>query len=586
MTSQVSEARPAVLLQEAEAVASALLRTREGRSNPYPLYHRLRELAPVHRSETARGWLLSRYEDCKASLRDPRLQKRYEEALDARSTHWRERPALVWAGKTLLNLDGPYHARLRRHVFRWFTRGSVERLRPTVEGIADRLLDDLAASGGGDLMERVAFPLPVAVIGELLGVPSEDLPAFRERTLALTAAFELGVTKEMLDAADAAATECVAYFDELIAAKRAQPGDDLISLLVRHENGPDGLTDEEINTLATLLFFAGFETTTNLIGNGVLALLDQPEQLALLRARPELCDNLPHELLRHSGTVQLLSRFTTEDVTFGDTVIPAGEAVFPLIGAANRDPDRYPEPDRLDVTRTNIHALAFGGGVHHCLGAALAEMEIEIVFRKIVERFDLTELEGVRPPHRDRLTLRAPTGVPIRLDRRTATVGVGLAARPTGDDAAWRAEYRRRSELMGKVEPEQLAERVSLLDRVPLFAACRSSDLALLAATAYPIAFEPGDVLCAQGGDSSECYVIAEGGAEVTIDGVSVATVGADEVVGELGPIMERPRAATVTATTHMLTFAISRARLHQVMDSSPTVGDGIRKVLADRYGR
>src|SRR6266540_3538373 len=233
MRPQTNQTRTAVLLPEAESIAVALLRTTEGRSHPYPLYHRLRELAPVHHSETAKGWMLTRYEDCKAALRDPRFEKRYEEALDARSRHWRDRPALVWAGTTLLNLDGPIHARLRRHVFRWFTRGSVEGFRPMVETLTDTLLDDLAGSGGGDLMERVAFRLPIAVIGELLGVPKEDLPPFRQRTLALTAAFELGVTREMLDAADAAAVECVAYFNDLIAEKRAQPpADDLISRLV------------------------------------------------------------------------------------------------------------------------------------------------------------------------------------------------------------------------------------------------------------------------------------------------------------------------------------------------------------------
>ncbi|MGH7899565.1 MAG: cytochrome P450, partial [Candidatus Binatia bacterium] len=193
----------------------------------------------------------------------------------------------MWAGKTLLNLDGPVHTRLRRHVFRSFTRGSVEQLRPTVDKLTDTLLDDLADSGQGDLMERVAFRLPIAVIGELLGVPKQDLPPFRERTLALTAAFEIGVTKEMLDAADTAAGECIAYFNDLIADKRAHPADDLISRLVRDADGAagdDALTDEEINSLATLVFFAGFETTTNMIGNGILALLDQPEQLDLLRA--------------------------------------------------------------------------------------------------------------------------------------------------------------------------------------------------------------------------------------------------------------------------------------------------------------
>lgn len=584
MSTDMSQMRPAVLVPEAETVATALLRTAEGRSNPYPLYHRLRDLAPVHRSDAARGWLLTRYEDCKAALRDPRFQKRYEESLDARSATWRNRPALVWAGKTLLNLDGPLHTRLRRHVFRGFTRGSVDKLRPMIERLTDQLLNDLADSGEGDLMERVAFPLPIAVIGELLGVPAQDLPSFRERTMALTAVFEIGVSREQLDAADAAAVECVRYFDELIAQKRAHPDDALLSRLIQDAAGGDGLTDEEINSLATLLFFAGFETTTNMIGGGMLGLFDHPDQLELLRARPELFAHFPTELLRHSGTAQVLSRFTTEDVEVGGTLIPAGEAVFPLIGAANRDPARYPDPDRLDVTRSDIHPLAFGGGVHHCLGAALADMEIEIVFRKLVERFDVTELAGIRVPHRDRLTLRAPSEVPVRLNIRGTSQEL-LSTRPGVDDAAWRSAYRLRSEQdAGDLDPKLLTSRVALLKRLPLFDQCTASDLALMAATAYDMSFDPGDALCVQGADAPDCYIVVEGEAVVTINGSEVARVGADDIVGEKGPIEDQPRAATVTAATNMITFAISRDRLRHVMESNAAAAARMKEVLAARY--
>ena len=586
MKAEMSETRPVALMPEAESVAFALLRTTEGRTNPYPLYHRLRDLAPVHRSDTAAGWLLSRYEDCRAVLRDPRFPKRYEESLDARSTRWRERPAFVWAGKTMLNQDAPTHTRLRRHVFRWFTRGSVEALRPTVETLTDQLLHEFASNGGGDLMEPVAFRLPISVIGELLGVPKDDQPPFRARTLALTTVFEIGASREERDAADAAALESIRYFDDLIAHKRKHPDDGLISRLVRDADAGDGLTDEEIGNLALLLFFAGFETTTNMIGNGVLALMDHPDQLAVLRARPELLKNFPTELLRHSGTVQLLSRFATEDVEIGGAVIPAGAGIFPLIGAANRDPARYSDPDRLDVARENIHPLAFGGGVHHCLGAALAEMEIEIVFRKLIERFDISDLAEIRLPHRDRLTLRAPTEVPIRLDIRHAPTE-RLVTRPTGDDVGWRAAYRQRSEREhGVVDPELLAGRVALLERISVFDGCRPSELALLAATAYDIAFDPGDALCVQGADAPDCYVIVEGEAVVTIDGAEVARAGADDVVGEKGPIEDRPRAATVRAATNMITFAIARERLRQVMESNEAAATRMRKVLAVRYAR
>ncbi|HET7688851.1 MAG TPA: cytochrome P450 [Nocardioidaceae bacterium] len=562
-----------------EAVAHQLIRTPEGHRNPYPLYHQLRELAPVHRSEAAKGWLVTRYDDCRTVMRDPRFQKLYDEAMDARSRHWRERPALRWAGETLLNLDAPLHTRLRRHVFTWFTRGSVEQLRPTVEAMVDQLLGEF---GEGDLMQQVAFRLPIGVIGELLGVPAEDLPAFRDLTLRLTAAFELGATREQLDEADAAADEMTSYFDALIGGKRARPGDDLISRLIGAADEGDGLTDREISALATLLFFAGFETTTNMIGHGVLAFLDFPDQVELLRAQPELWKSFTAEILRHSGTVQLISRFAVEDVEVGGVTIPAGESVYPLIGAGNRDPARYVDPDRFDLTRTDIHPLSFGGGVHHCLGASLADMELEILFRRLIEEYDVTEL-GELHHYRDRLSLQAPAEVPIRLSVRGTAAP--LASRPTGDDSAWRASYRRRAEETAPPDPQVVALRRTLLERLPFFAGCAPDELEVLAATSYDLAFEAGDRLIVQGAESLDCYVIVEGEAEVTIDGVPVRTVGADDIVGEIGLVEHRTRTATVTASGHLIVFAISAERLGQVTAANPAAADHMQKVLYDRYG-
>ncbi len=394
----------------AESVVRELFFTPAGRSNPYPSYHRLRELAPVFRSDTLQSWLLTRYDDCKAALRDPRLAKHFAESLDVRAPGWRERPGLAWASRTMLNLDGPEHTRLRRLVVREFTPRTVEVLRPQVEALVDELLDSLIEGEVGELMDQLAFQLPIAVIGTVLGVPPEDRPQFRELTQALTAVFEVSATREMLDAADAAVLECNAYFDRLISARRADPQDDLLSRLIAQDaaedlagDETDRLSDEELNTLASLLFLAGFETTTNLIGNGVISLLTQPEQMDALRKDPELCANVADELLRHDGTVQLASRYATTDVVFGGMTIPAGDSIFVLLGAANRDPDRYPDPDRIDFTRTKTQPLAFGGGVHLCLGAPLARFEIEIVFRKLSERFESIELSGELPPHRDRL---------------------------------------------------------------------------------------------------------------------------------------------------------------------------------------
>ena len=575
----------------AEAIVRELFFTPEGRADPYPRYHRLRELAPVFRSETLQSWLLTRYDDCKAALRDPRLEKHFAESLDVRAPGWRSRPGLEWSARTMLNLDGPAHTRLRRLVVREFTPRTVEVLRPQVEGMVDDLLDSIDEHGVGELMDELAFKLPISVIGTVLGVPAEDRPQFRELTQALTAVFELGATRDMLDAADTAVLECNAFFDALIEERRARPQDDLLSrLLVQdaNENAEPGeadrLTNEELNTLASLLFLAGFETTTNLIGNGMISLLSQPDQMDALRSRPELAANVADELLRHDGTVQLTGRYATTDVAFGDTTIPAGESIFVLLGAANRDPERYPDPDRVDFTREKGQPLAFGGGVHLCLGAPLARLEIEIVFRKLAERFATIELGGELPPHRDRLSLRAPTAVPLKF-RTAGTATAGLAARPSGDDAEWRVEYRRHmDEQVGELDDAERKERIALLVRVPFFRPCTPADLASLAATAYPISFDAGETLCVEGADAPDCYVIAAGEAEVTIGGDRVATVGADDVVGERGPLLGAPRAATVTATSHMITYAISRELLQRVLDASPDVAAAMHAEVERRY--
>ena len=574
----------------AETVVRELFFTPEGRANPYPRYHQLRELAPVFRSETLQAWLLTRYDDCRAALRDPRLGKHFAEQLDARRPGWRERPGLQWSSRTMLNLDGPAHTRLRRLAVREFTPRTVETLRPQVEGMVDDLLDSIDEHGVGELMEELAFQLPISVIGALLGVPPEDRPQFRELTQSLTAVFELGATREMLDAADAAVLDCNAYFDKLIDEKRSHPRDDLLSKLLAqdaNEAGAPGeadrLTNQELNTLASLLFLAGFETTTNLIGNGMISLLSQPDQMDSLRTKPELCANVADELLRHDGTVQLTSRYATTDVTFGDVTIPAGDGIFVLLGAANRDPEHYPNPDQIDFTRTKVQPLAFGGGVHLCLGAPLARLEIEIVFRKLSERFATIELGDELPPHRDRLSLRAPSTVPLKF--RSAQSASKLTARPAGDDAAWRVEYRRQlDEHSGPIDETERKERIALLERVPFFRPCSPADLEMLAATAYPISFDVGEHLCVEGADAPDCYVIAAGEAEVVIGGARVATVGADDVVGERGLLLGTPRAATVTATSHMITYAISRELLQRVLDASPAVADAMRAEIERRY--
>ena len=594
-------------LEEAEAVAAELFGTPEGRQDPYPLYHRLRELAPVLVSPQF-GTLLSRYDDCQAVLRDPRLVRGWANRLDQLRPEWRHHASLHGAERWMLMLDGADHTRLRKLVTRAFTPRTVERLRPRIEAMVDTALESLEAVGGGDLMEGLAFPLPVRVIAELLGVPLADCDQFRPLMQDLAGMFEMDPGPGVLDAADRAWGDIEVYFAELIVEKRKDPDDALISQLLAVDDNGDRLSDDEIIGLASLTFLAGFETTTSLIGNGMIGLLADPVQIDHLRADPGLFPRLPDELLRYDGTVQLVGRTNTDDLEVGGHILPAGKSIMALIGAANRDPARFPDPDRLDVTREDVRPLTFGGGVHYCLGAALARLETEIVFHRFIDRFGTIELVG-DAPRRDTLSLRCPLQVPLAVSagrpvrpampaRGAASVAAvdpagqpsagrrssgALPLRPAGHDLEWRNQYRRRVET-AVVRESDVPAVVALLRRVDFFAGCSNDELTNIATTAYPITFETGSVVCAEGAESLECYVIALGTVAVTVGGEAIATLGADEVVGERGPIVGAPRSATVTAITDLYTYAISRDRLLELL-ASPGPRAGMEAAMEKRYG-
>ncbi len=590
-------------VRDADAIFAQLFLTPEGRSNPYPLYHQLREARPVHRTPLGM-WLLSRYDDCWAAMRDPRFGKDYAQQVEQRfGPDWRQHPSLAAGEHSMVNTSGAEHMRLRKLVTKSFTPRMIENLKPMIERVVNQLLDPVADAGGGNILEAVGFPLPVTIIGEMLGVPEADRFQFRVLVRDLVAILEMRPTAEQLTTADAAQLDIRAYFLELIAEKRRKPGDDLLSKLATTEVDGDRLTDVELATLASLLFAAGFETTTNLFGNGLLGLLRQPEQLALLRRDASLFENLPDEFLRYDGTAQLVNRVTEASIEVGGVTIPAGETVFALIGAGNHDPAHYPDPDRLDLTRTDIHPLSLGGGVHFCLGAALARAEIGITFRTLLGRFDQIELVGDEPRFQDRLTLRGLTALNVscraaaRSGASSAAVAASAAAvssaakaatesedrglRPrAGDgnaDLRWRAQLRQRIESepsrndsMPVSTGARLEANAALLRRGRLFERCTQSELEQLAATAYPMSFDPGDLLCSEGDESPECYVIAEGQAVVTIGRKGMRSVGVDDVVGERGVLLDTVRSATVTAVTHMITYAISRERLRALVVANP----------------
>ncbi|WP_224390821.1 cytochrome P450 [Pseudonocardia sp. ICBG1293] len=375
--------------------------------NPYPAYTDLREDEPVRRVTGPDGpfWLISRYDDVREAFVDPRLSKDWRHTLPA------DQRAGQSAAPTpmMILMDPPDHTRLRKLVGRSFTLRRMNALQPRVEQIAADLLADLPEEGTVDLMERYAFLLPVLVICELLGVPAEDRDQF-------AAWSNVMVDESSAEESMAAMGKLSGYLSELIGRKRAEPDDALLSSLaaVSDEDG-DRLSQEELVAMAVLLLVAGHETTVNLIGNGVLALLTHPEQLARLRADPSLVPTAIEELLRFdTPVVQAPMRFTAEDVTFSGTTIPAGEMVMLGLGTANRDPRWVERPDELDVGREPASGVFFGHGVHFCLGAQLARIEGRVAIgRLIADRPDLA--------------LAVP---PSELVRRRSTFVRGLASMP------------------------------------------------------------------------------------------------------------------------------------------------------------
>jgi len=400
----------------ADALLLELVGTPEGRADPYPRYARLRAEAPVHQSMFG-FWALTRYDDCQQALRHPGVGKDFSGA--ANSLGLSEEEAAEQARfrndrTNMLTTDPPDHTRLRGLVTRAFTPWTVESLRPRIVGLVDELLDGFGDGEEVDVMDALAFPLPVTVIGEMLGVPREDRAGLRPLVRALTAVLELAVSADALREATKADITLDAYFADLVAERRAHPQDDLLSQLIQAEDEGDQLSEAELISTAVLLFAAGFETTTHLIGNGLRALLKNPDQLDRLRADRSLLRPAVEELLRYDSPVQIASRTAYEDLTIGGAHIDKGSVVLALLGAANRDPAKFTDPERLDLGRAEAAPISFGSGIHFCLGAALARLEGQIVFDRLLSRFRTMELVGGPPTVRDSLTLRGLVDLRVR----------------------------------------------------------------------------------------------------------------------------------------------------------------------------
>ncbi|MFH8386829.1 cytochrome P450 [Kitasatospora sp. NPDC018058] len=365
--------------------------------DPYSVYARLRKVGPVHRAKTPNGlpvWVVTDYDEVRAALGDERLAKdadRMRAVVDRKSTAVNGRSsAPETLAANMLNSDGLDHARLRKLVVKAFTARRVEQLRPRIEQVTEELLDEIDGKSGDDravdLIGDFAFPVPIVVICELLGIPLADRDTFREWSRALVGA---GPREGVRHASMAMG----GYLMQVVAAKRAQPADDLLSDLIQVSDDGDRLDRLELVSMAMLLLVAGHETTVNLIGNGLLALLRHPEQLAALRADQELIRGAVEELLRFDGPAPMATmRFTAEDVRIGDVDIPAGEVVFLGLASANRDGRRFDDPDELDLTRPLGGHLGFGHGIHHCVGAPLARLEAQVTLSRFLRRFPAARL--------------------------------------------------------------------------------------------------------------------------------------------------------------------------------------------------
>jgi cytochrome P450 len=361
----------------------------EFKSNPYPFYARLRAESPVHRAllptkETA--WLITRYDDVTKVLKDERFVKDTKNALtpeQAASMLWFRR-MFKSLGTNMLNQDPPNHTRLRALVSKAFTPRLIEQMRERVQRLADELLDNARHRGGMDLIHDYALPVPTTIIAEMLGVPVADRHKFQRWSNALMSA---GSSTWGLLKAIPNVWAFMRYIREIIKKRRADPHDDLVSALVRAEEAGDTLNADELLAMIMLLLVAGHETTVNLIGNGALALLENPEQMEKLRHDPTLIKSAVEELLRYAGPVEMATeRYAREDVTLAGVTIRRGDMVFVVIASANRDERQFVNPDQLDITREPNRHLSFGLGTHFCLGASLARLEGQIAINTLLRR--------------------------------------------------------------------------------------------------------------------------------------------------------------------------------------------------------
>lgn len=383
-------------------------RAPEFRADPYPFYDMLRSLAPIFYWEPWGLWFMTSHEDCQTLLRDDRLGHEY-----LGETPPSQQPLWDMQARWMLTMNPPDHTRLRGLVYKAFTPRTVAQLRDAIQQTTDDLIDATLDRGEMDLIRDFAYPLPVTVICSMLGVPPADHIRFHDWSDAIARSLDLTEDQDVYERAAVAAVDVTAYLADLLAERRSRPQDDLLSALVAVEEAGDRLSADELYATCALLLIAGHETTVNLLGNGTQALLRNRGEWDRLRADPALTKTAVEELLRYDSAVQLTSRAVLQDISYKGIEFPAGTGIAFVLGAANRDPEQFSDPWRVDIGREPNRHLAFGGGIHYCLGAPLARLEGEIAFATLARRLPNLALANEVAEYKDNYVLRGLASLPV-----------------------------------------------------------------------------------------------------------------------------------------------------------------------------
>ncbi|CAM5421713.1 cytochrome P450 [Streptomyces griseomycini] len=389
-------------------------------ADPYPAYAELRERGRVHFFEPTNQWLVPHHADVSALLRDRRLGRTYlhrfsHEEFGRTAPPPEHEPFHTLNDHGMLDLEPPDHTRIRRLVSKAFTPRTVERLKPYVRGLAGDLVAALVEAGGGDLLRDVAEPLPVAVIAEMLGIPESDRAPLRPWSADICGMYELNPSEEAAARAVRASVEFSDYLRELIARRRKAPGDDLVSgLIAAHDEDDDRLTEQEMISTCVLLLNAGHEATVNATVNGWWALFRNPDQLAALRADPSLVPSAVEELMRYDTPLQLFERWVLDEIEIDGRVIPRGAEIAMLFGSANHDPAVFTDPARLDLTRRDNPHISFSAGVHYCIGAPLARIELAASMTALLEKAPTLRL-AAEPKRKPNFVIRGLEGLAVEL---------------------------------------------------------------------------------------------------------------------------------------------------------------------------